>query len=112
MTKELFLACINAYKHYDDFEGRLDGLGLNLWEIPEIENLKANFLNLLADSCKDEYPEGYVPNNIDFFIFDCEFGEKADEHPIIEPDGNKIFLKTPEDLWEYRVKCNPEIETT
>jgi len=112
MRKDLFIKCMNHFKEYTDWEHKLYELGINFWERDEIANLLGSYLELLQYCCKDEpdktYP--YSPTNIEYFIYDEEFGSKADEYFITESDGTEVKIRTPEDLWNYLVKNNPDIE--
>lgn len=109
IRKELFIECMDTFKEYSDYENKLADLDINIWEREEIQDLISSFLRLLAYCCKDEYTDKRYPNNIEYFIYDCEFGKKANEYTITEEDGTEIHLTNSEALWNYLVKNNPDI---
>lgn len=69
-----------------------------------------SFMELLAYTCKDKRYSKYDYNNIDYFIWETDYGTKADKYYITEADGTEIHFYTPEDVWNYLVKLHPEIE--
>ena len=104
---------MDAYlKNYMEYENSLSEFGVNLWERDEVQNLLCSYVNLLAYCTKDISEDKRFPNNLDYFIWDTEFGAKADEYVITEPDGTEVKLHTVEDLWDYVVKNNPDINDT
>jgi len=110
ITKELFLKCLDTYKKYNEWEGKLYDLGINFWEQDEVANLLSSYIELLEYCCKDDMYENYDPTNISYFIYDCDYGKKADEYFITEQDGSEVKFYTAEDLWNYLVKNHPEID--
>lgn len=113
MNKELFVNSMNTLKKYSDWEHKLYELGVNFWEREEIQNLINSYIELLIDECHCEIDE-ICGSDIEYFIYETDWGKNADKYCIYETDenGNKTeyHLHTIEDLWDYLVKMHPEIE--
>jgi len=102
ITKELFNECIQAFKEFSEWEGKLYDLGINLLDSFEMSNLLTTFDNLLAYCCEEQYTEDSCDSNlIDSFMYDLNFGAFA-----------KSFaseLETTEDLWSAIVAVHPNV---
>ena len=113
MNKRKFVKSMNILKAYTDWEHKLYELGVNFWEQDEVSNLVTNYLELLAEICHCDATDEYG-TDIDYFIYETDWGKDADEYSITETDedGNEVEIKlnTVEDLWDYLAKQHPEIE--
>lgn len=103
ITKELFNECMQAFKEYSEWEGKLYDLGINLSESFEMSNLILTFNNLLAYCCEEQYTEDNceLPNLIDYFMYDLNFGAFA--------KGNNSEPETVEELWEAITAAHPDV---
>ena len=65
---------------------------------------RANTLigEILKDVMNDEY------DNIDYFIYELDYGKKWHKGTITARNGKDIKMQTPEDLYNYLVKCNKD----
>lgn len=112
ITKKLFLSCLDAIKQFEDEENKIydgtDGM-LDLLQIDELQHLIHKFITLLAYCTKSEVSEGFG-SDIDYFIYETEWGKKADNYYATLQDGEEIHCYTTEDLWNCLVRFNPEIE--
>lgn len=112
ITKKLFLSCIDTIKRYQNKEDKLydgtDGM-VNLLEIDEIQSLIHKLISLLGYCTKSDYSDVYG-NDIDYFIYETEWGKKADEYFTTLESGEQVHFNTAEDVWNYLVTLNPDIE--
>lgn len=76
------LDCINKYNKKQNEYGDL--------YIPSLEDQVVELLKVMFND-KDDW--------ISYWIYELEFGRKADKYTVADENGNNIPLKTIEDLW-------------
>ena len=59
-----------------------------------------SYIKLLKELTNDE------DDNIEYFMWELDFGKKANEYVITEQDGNIVKLLTPELLYDFIEKYN------
>ena len=112
ITKELFIRCLKNLKAYSEKEQVMydssDGV-LNLIEFKELQDTITSFIDLLAYCLKcEEIPQ--VGTDLDYFIYDMEFGKNFDKYHIQRSDEDKpVPMRTIEEAWDYFVSEHPEI---
>ena len=109
ITKNLFTTCLKAYKRYNEYESELNKLGINLFERDEIQDVMCAMIELLSYCTKDKHYGAFDSNNIEYYLWETNFGKDADKYFITEADGTEIKFHTEEDVWNYLVKENPDI---
>lgn len=112
IAKKLFIECMDALKNYSDYEHKLSELNVNIFERDEVSDLIVAFLKLLSYTCHDVQDDKRFPNDIEYFVYDCDFGRKSDEYPIEYDDGTIVHLTDVNTLWDYLVEWHPEIVDT
>ena len=103
ITKNLFVDSIKAIEKLDTLDSKLYNLGISL-EIDEISNI-AFCLSRLLSYCTEDKEDKYG-TMIDFYLYE---GDKLKDR-MWDRDGNVIPLKDVEDLWNFFIKENPNIE--
>ena len=104
IDKETYVNVINSIRDYYDFSSKIyketDHM-VSLFEIDPIDNMLNSVYKLLETLTNDEF-EQPIGSNLSYFMWDLDFGRnKLAEFGIIEPDGTKIVLDTPEKLYDY-----------
>lgn len=103
ITESLFKSCMGSLKGMRSLEDKLYELGIDTIDVVELQELEMSLVNLLCYSCKDKREDEYSSNNIECFLFEGALF-------IVRADGEKIEIKTVDDLWKYFVELHPEIE--
>ena len=114
ITKEMFINCMNTLEKYQNLECNIFDVtngAVNLLEINELQDLLSAYILLLAYCTKCEYDK-YTGTDVDYFIYETEFGKKSDKYFITDKDGTEWHWEDAEDLWNYLVYQNPDIEDT
>lgn len=113
ITKPLFNRCLNSLKAFKNFDDKMYEAGIDLSDIDCVAELQMSLLELLSYCCVDNHEDKYRydPNILEFFVFDLNYGELADNYPLIE-NSEKIILSTNDDVWKYLTKKHPEIADT
>lgn len=114
ITKEMFINCMNTLEKYQNLECNIFDVtngAVNLLEINELQDLLSAYTLLLAYCTKCEYDK-WTGTDVDYFIYETEFGKKSDKYFITEKDGTEWHWKDAEDFWNYLVYQNPDIEDT
>ena len=97
MSKDLFIESINYVKdlmkeqeRFNDLLHEIDGeFGGGYIHSKSIDFI----LHLVKELSNDKY------DNISYYCWELDFGDKYEEGCITEEDGTPIPLSTPEDLW-------------
>ena len=98
-TKDEFINAINTYQTMLEEEGKLlDLLNINPEWIPGgwISNYYDMILQMSDIDPTQDDP--YYGNDIDYFVFELEFGKKW-KPGVITVDGKDVPMKTAADLW-------------
>lgn len=111
ITKPLFNRCLNSLKAFRDFDNKLYEAGIEISDVDCVAELQMSLLELLSYCCHDNHEDKYDPNILEFFVFDLDYGELADNYPLIE-NSEKITLSSNDDVWKYLTKKRPEIADT
>ena len=109
ISKEKFVEYLKQIKRLIDNANVLDQALKNFDTTSDFSGF-SNFaaidltVSMLEDLVGDTRDGDYVPTNIEYFIYDLEFGTKWTEESITESDGTPIDISTPEKLYDYIVK--------
>ena len=98
MDKEKFVKIIESIKKVNKFQDELYDLhykyGLNAPDINTLQDELIDVLQMYFDNGGD----------IEYFIYDMEFGKKYEPGMVTEADGTEIDYSTPEKLYDYLMK--------
>lgn len=108
IKEEMYIKCLKDLEKYSEWEDKLAELGINIWENEELQDIIMDLTMLLEYCTKDEVTK--LGTNLGYYLYECEFGKKANDYYITEADGNIVKFHKPVDVWNYLVKCNPDIE--
>ena len=111
MTKSFFLEYMETLKNYYKYEDELAELNVNIWERDEVQSLISGYVDLLCVLCKDyPYPKDrYQLTDIEYYIYDLEWGRKWKPGTITDEFGNDVPMGTLDDLWDELVRRHPDI---
>ena len=101
LSKEEFVETIDRIKTIIDFQSEVDKVFDKYWcESPSFVDsidILIHNLNVMFDLDEtDTYG-----SDIDYFVFDLEFGENPNNLEIRDENGNKITLSSAEDLYDF-----------
>ena len=65
-------------------------------------------VSLLSKIMRCEDIDAYGTNDIDYFIYEIDFGKKWPEYSAYDEHGAPIPMRTPEELYDYLIKENFE----
>ena len=96
ITFNTFERCIERIKQYFEFSDSLYALGIDTAELP-LDRVYVDLVDLL------ETVMGDTRNHwISFFIYNMDFGSRADEMTVMDKD-KKISLSNTRELWDLLV---------
>ena len=96
ITFNTFERCIERIKQYFEFSDSLYALGIDTAEMP-LDRVYVDLVDLL------ETVMGDTRNHwISFFIYNMDFGSRADEVTVMDK-GKKISLSNTRELWDLLV---------
>ena len=96
ITFDTFERCIERIKQYFEFSDSLYALGIDTAELP-LDRVYVDLVDLL------ETVMGDTRNHwISFFIYNMDFGSRADEVTVMDK-GKKISLSNTRELWDLLV---------
>lgn len=101
MKKEQFVKIINAIKEYhrkiDNIQTVLEeNCGIDtVFYPPSLENTLIDVLSIIFNDEGDD---------IEYFIYELEFGEDWEPGAITTEDGKDIKMQTAEDLYDYLIE--------
>ena len=96
ITFDTFERCIERIKQYFEFSDSLYALGIDTAELP-LDRVYVDLVDLL------ETVMGDTRNHwISFFIYNMDFGSRADEMTVMDK-GKKISLSNTRELWDLLV---------
>ena len=96
ITFDTFERCIERIKQYFEFSDSLYALGIDTAEMP-LDRVYVDLVDLL------ETVMGDTRNHwISFFIYNMDFGSRADEMTVMDK-GKKISLSNTRELWDLLV---------
>lgn len=109
ISKKEFLHYIDVLKKYNKFENDLyenTNGAFNLLEIDPLMNLHSCYIEMLSESIGDEIglkdDRGYpIISDLEYFIYDVEFGEKADDYYMTDENGIEYRWHNPEEFYDY-----------
>lgn len=99
ISKKKFVEIINTIKDVIERYQALYKIGVNI-TFPMLEDTVIDLLNHIFDDNS---------NWIEYFIFDLDFGTKWTEKSITTMEDEPIYIRTPEELYDYLVE-NMEVE--
>lgn len=103
ITEKIFKKSVKALSDYHKWEDKLEELGINIWEVDEVIELKRAFEELLAYTCKDT-STGPYPNLLEYFLYDFCIPGIPENIP-----AEDLEIKDENDLWNIYIKRHPEI---
>lgn len=104
LTYEQFVKAMKAFEEYDNYESKLNDMGLNLWEQEEISNLKSNYVHLLnAAMGLEEDEDSITGTDLEYFIYELDFGK--DPAGLMEDSQDKkAFTSGLKVFYDYLIK--------
>lgn len=111
ITKSLYLKCLDALEEFDNLSTKLRELGVDIDCIDDSPFYKICYqLQHLMEYCTKDTEDDYS-TMLEYFIYDRDYGRNMRNYPCLwDKDGNEIPLKTKEDLWNFLISQNPDIE--
>ena len=111
ITKGLYLKAIDVLEEFDDLAIKLRKLGVDIDCLDDSPFYKICYqLQHLMEYCTKDTEDGYS-TMLEYFIYDREYGKKIQGYPCLwDKEGHEIPFKTKEDLWNFLVSQNPDIE--
>lgn len=116
ISKDLFIKMIDYIKKLNESGEKL-GEAFSTFE-PECKDMNfifngvtSNLIEFLSEAMgvKDWSTNGVnYGNDIEYFIYDLEFGTKWTPDSILDENGNPIDISTTEKLYDYIIKENKE----
>ena len=115
ISKEKFVEYINFIKSLDDKESKLqDGLQAcfgkeNVGYVSVFNEVVPKMIEMLCDLMEIEYDrDPHIGDDIQYFIYDLNFGKSKDAVEAIITDGKTYDLSTAEKLYDYILESNKE----
>ena len=96
ITFNTFERCIERIKQYFEFSDSLYALGIDTAELP-LDRVYVDLVDLLETAMGDTRNHW-----ISFFIYNMDFGSRADEVAVMDK-GKKISLSNTRELWDLLV---------
>ena len=96
ITFDTFERCIERIKQYFEFSDSLYALGIDTAEMP-LDRVYVDLIDLLETSMSDTRNHW-----ISFFIYNMDFGNRADEVTVMD-NGKEISLSNTHELWDLLV---------
>ena len=96
ITFNTFERCIERIKQYFEFSDSLYALGIDTAELP-LDRVYVDLVDLLETTMGDTRNHW-----ISFFIYNMDFGNRADEVTVMD-NGKKISLSNTRELWDLLV---------
>ena len=96
ITFNTFERCIERIKQYFEFSDSLYALGIDTAELP-FDRVCDDLVDLLEAAMSDTRNHW-----ISFFIYNMDFGSRADEVTVMD-SGKKISLSSTRELWDLLV---------
>lgn len=98
-TKEEFFTAMDTFKKMSEQEVEVAKV-LGACEWCGVDWV-SNYYELISDMCdiNRDTNNAYDISDLDYYIWELEFGSKWKPGMITDADGNDIRLKTVEDLW-------------
>ena len=96
ITFDTFERCIERIKQYFEFSDSLYALGIDTAELP-LDRIYVDLIDLLETAMGDTRNHW-----ISFFIYNMDFGSRADEMTVMDK-GKKISLSNTRELWDLLV---------
>lgn len=96
ITFNTFERCIERIKQYFEFSDSLYVLGIDTAEMP-LDRVYVDLIDLLETAMGDTRNHW-----ISFFIYNMDFGNRADEVTVMD-NGKKISLSNTHELWELLI---------
>ena len=96
ITFNTFERCIERIKQYFEFSDSLYALGIDTAEMP-LDRIYVDLVDLLETAMGDTRNHW-----ISFFIYNMDFGNRADEVTVMD-SGKKISLSNTRELWDLLV---------
>ena len=115
ISKEKFVEYINFIKSLDDKESKLqDGLQAcfgkeNIGHVSVFNEVVPKMVEMLCDLMGIEYNrDPHIGDDIQYFIYELNFGKSKDAVKAITVDGRTYDLSTAEKLYDYILESNKE----
>ena len=105
LTKEQFINCIETYKKMREEENELFN-ALHLYDECIFDKWLDNYYNLFSEMCEFSKPVNGIGwgNDLDYFVFELDFGRLYTNGCVEDKDGNPIQMSTAEELWDAITK--------
>ena len=115
ISKEKFVEYINFIKSLDDKESKLqDGLQAcfgkeNVGYVSVFNEVVPKMIEMLCDLIGISYNvDTHIGDDIQYFIYELNFGKSKDAVEAIIADGKTYDLSTAEKLYNYILESNKE----
>lgn len=102
IKKDFFIDCLKSYHELDLFLNNLYELGIDCLNCDILTNFIANFIKLIRYCSNDGniYNSSSV-SDIEFFIYDLNYGTEWTKESITNKNGDYIDISTEEKLYNY-----------
>lgn len=98
LTKPEFVQAVQNYQNHLKCISQVEQImKWNVCESPLFE-IAHQYYNLLCDLC--DIPHDVQLNDLDYFVYELDFGAKWHPGCCIDEHGNDIPLSTPEELYD------------
>ena len=104
LNQKQFLAVIDALKKQYDKDERIDAFirtELDSHAHFFINEVHSVLWNQLFQLLCDSFPTEIAREDIAYFIYDLEFGERYQKGMVLDSDGNDIDMSSSEKLWNH-----------
>lgn len=100
IDKNTFVKCINSIRDFMQYMNKLSDVNINLFEEDSVNELIDNFSTLISNACND-MDTSRVGTELDYFMWDLDFGKKWTEASLRDEYHNPIDISTTEKFWDY-----------
>lgn len=99
IKKDFFIDCLKSYHELDLFLNNLYKLGIDCLDCDTLTKFMHNFIDLIRYCSNDRNVHDF--SDIEFFIYDLDYGTKWTKESIIDKNGDYIDISTEEKLYNY-----------
>ena len=104
LNKKQFIDVLNALRDQNDKDNRIDAFFRK--ELPNADfcanEIHSGLWYVLIRLLTDSFPQNaYSINDIDYFVYEIDFGRKYKEGDVKDANGKIIDFSTAEKLWDY-----------
>lgn len=104
LTKEEFVKLVDRVKVFQDYVDNCYKIGLNLYDVngDPVSGLVDDYIKLISKLMNDP-EQKHVGTNLEYFIYETNFGEDADRC-FTRIEDKEYHFYTAEDVYDFLVK--------